>query len=136
MADTYRILATRPNTQLVGGTQTQQGVSIGFVTIPNGVYAEVFVAQQPQLALIGRAAVLGYADILNTLFTVDWVSAVAWSQRVNASNLLIDQVTITVVSSSGNSTDVLTVDVDQLGPQLHGPQILALHNQLDSLEES
>lgn len=134
MAANFTIVSTRPNTQLIGGTQVQQGISVGFVTIPNGVWAEVFVSQQPGIANIAKAAAMGYATILETLFTLEWVIGVSWSQRVNPSNLLIDQVTIVVSSSSGNSSDLLTVDVSKLGPRLHEPQIEALHEQLDELE--
>lgn len=136
MAENFTIVSTRPNTQLLGGTQVQQGISVGFVTIPNGVYAEAFVSQQSGIANIAKAAAMSYATILETLFTLDWVVGVSWSQRVNPSNLLIDQVTITVSSTSGNSTDLLTVDISQLGPKLHEPQIDALHEQLDELEEA
>lgn len=134
MASNFQIVSTRPNTQLLGGTQTQQGISVGLVTIPNGVYAEVFVSQQPGIATVAKAAAMGYATIIETIFTLDWVVGVSWSQRVNASNLLVDQVTIVVSSSSGNSTDLLTVDISKLGPRLHEPQIEALHEQLDELE--
>ena len=134
MAATYQIVTQRPNTQYIGGTTTVAGMSVGFVTKPNGVYAEVFVPNTDYNTGEVNAAVMGMALIMEELFSFDDASGVAWSQRVNDSNLLVDQVTIYVESDSGNSTGSLTVDVVNLGPQLHKPQLDALKATLNATE--
>lgn len=136
MAATYQIVTQRPNTQYIGGTNTVPGMSVGFVTKPNSVYGEVFVDQVDYAAGVTGGAVLSLAEILEELFTFDGATGVSWSQRVNDSNLLVDQVTIYVTSDSGNSTGSLTVDIVNLGPQLHKPQLDALRKTMNDLEAS
>lgn len=136
MADTYSIVTQYPTVEFIGGTQTQDVSAVGILTKPHGVYAEFRVPQAGMTASIVNAAALGYADIYETLFTIPGVVGVAWSQQANAVNVLQDVVTITVASTSGNSTATLSVPLVDLGPQLHKPQIAALRKTLNEIEAS
>lgn len=134
MASSYQIVTQRPFTQYLGGTNTQDGVLVGFTTKPSAIYGEVFVPQDVYASGGPEAPVLSLATILETVAGLDNVSDVTYGQRQNASGILIPQVTITVSSTSGNSAAQLTYDISALGPKLHQANIDALHQKLDAAE--
>lgn len=134
MADTFKVRGTYPVTETLGGTKTRNMVAVGAVTVPHGVYFEVRVPQADYTASLTAAALLGPASIYEDLFDIPGVVDVAWSQGATASGQLQDLVTVVVSSTSGDSSDELTVPFVQLGPQLHKPQIAALRAQLDATE--
>jgi hypothetical protein len=134
MAATFQVVAQYPTLEFLGGTRTQQVMTVGIQTKPSGIYVEF---RLPKLIYDDQhvnAAAIGWATIFETIATEDWVGGVEWAQRPTAGGQLQDVAVITVVSSSGNSSDTLTVPVTQLGPKLHQPQITALHEKLDSAE--
>jgi hypothetical protein len=134
MADSYTINYTYPDLEFLGGTQTQPVVAVGMTTKPSGIQAEFRVPQAGYSASLVAAAALGYADIYETLALQPWVVGVTWSQAPQPSGELADQVTITVASTSGNSTAQLTVLVNDLGPNDQDTKINALHAELDNTE--
>ena len=134
MAFGVTVLGTRPGTEFLGGTQTRPVVVIEAQSTPSAIYFEVLVPQKGYVANLARAAALGYADIYETAAALPNVAGVFWSQGPNAAGELEDLITFTVSSTSGNSEAQLTVPILQLGPQLHEPQIEALHAELDATE--
>jgi hypothetical protein len=137
MATAFQIVGTRPGTAFLGGTNTQPVVVVEAQTLPDLVYYEVNVAQVGYTAGLARAAAIGIATIINTILSFEWVAGVSWSQGPGSNQELQDMLTITVVSTSGNSTASLApIAITSLGPQLHEPQINALHEQLDDTEDS
>lgn len=134
MADTFTVVTQYPTVEYLGGSKTQDVMAIGIVTKPSGIYTEFRVPQSIYSHSIVNATALGYANIYETAAGLDWVEGVQWSQ-VPSNGQLADQITFTVVSTSGNSSAQLSVLVLKLGPQLHQPQITALHNQLDAAED-
>lgn len=134
MATSFSVVTQYPGIDVLGGTQTQDVVFVGINTIPNGTYIEFPVPQSVYSSGVVNAAAIGWATIIETVWTEEWVAGVQWTQVVNAANQLVSSVVITVTSSSGNSAGQLTVAISQLGPKLHQPQITALHDELDASE--
>lgn len=134
MADTYTILAQREDIEFLGGTLTRPVVSVSFQTKPHNIYAEFRIPRKDYLPRAVGAGALSYAAIYEGIAALDFVVGVQWSQVVTAASELADNVTITVASSSGNSTASLDVLLNALGPDLHAAQISALHDQLDNAE--
>jgi hypothetical protein len=134
VAATFQVVAQYPTLEFLGGTRTQQVMTVGIQTKPSGIYVEF---RLPKLIYDDQhvnAAAIGWATIFETVVKEDWVGGVEWAQQPTASGQLQDVAVITVVSSSGNSSDTMTVPVTQLGPKLHQPQITALHDKLDATE--
>lgn len=129
------IVSQLPTVEYIGGTKTQNVIAVGFTTNAHGVYAEARVGASVYDAHAARAAAIGVATIIETLFTIPGVSGVVWGQATNDSGLLVDQATIFVSSDSENSTGQIgPLAISQLGPQLHTPQISALREQLNAAE--
>ena len=135
MAETFTVVGQYPTVEFLGGIKTRNVIAVGAVTVPHGVYFEVRVSQSTYGATLVAAALLGPASIYEDLYGITGVIGVEWGQGVTAGGELQDVVTITVSSTSGNSTAQLTVPFSQLGPQLHAPQIAALVHELDATEE-
>jgi len=131
----FTIVTQEPTVEYIGGTNTQDVIAVGFVTTAHQVYGEVRVPQASYSAALAKAAAAGYADIFETIFSFPNVSDLAWGQRTTRAGLLVDQVTIYVSSDSGQSTAPLgPIDLVNLGPGLHSPEIAALAAQLTSAE--
>ena len=137
MAATYKILGTRPGTAFLGGTLTQAVVIGECQSLPNQVYFEVNVPQLNYQASLIRAAALGYADIFETILTLNNVGGVFWSQGEGKNGELQDMANILVTSASGNSAAYLSpIAITDLGPQLHQSEIDALSTELTDTENS
>ncbi len=135
MADTFDVVAQRPTTQFIGGTQTKDVIAVGIVTKPSSIYVEFLIPRTGYAASVVNAAALGYATIYETVAALPGVAGVQWAQDQNDAGYLVDVTVITVASTSGDSTATLTVQTPLLGPQLHEPQIIALRKQLDAAEK-
>jgi hypothetical protein len=134
MATSFTVVTQYPGIDVLGGTQSQDVVFVGITTIPSGTYIEFPVPQSVYAANVVNAAAIGWATIVETVWTEDWVIGVQWTQLVNPSNQLESALIITVGSTSGDSSAQLTVAIDKLGPKLQQGQITALHDQLDAAE--
>jgi len=134
MADNYTVVTQYPGIDVLGGTQTQDVVFVGINTVPHDTYIEFPIPQAGYDSHLVAAAALGWATIVETVWSEEWVAGVQWTQLVNDSNQLVSALIITVTSTSGNSTATLTVPIVSLGPKLHQAQITALHDQLDATE--
>lgn len=135
MADIFQVVGQRPTTEFLGGSETRAAVAVGITTKPNSIYVEFLIPRTIYSVDQVRATAIGWATIFETVAALPWVVGVEWSQDPAASGQLADMATITVTSTSGNSTGTLSVAVAKLGPQLHKAQINALHKQLDDAEE-
>jgi hypothetical protein len=134
VAATYTVVTQYPTTEFLGGTQTRDVVAVGIQTIPHGIYTEVRIPQAAYDSHLVAAAALGAASIFEYLASIPNVVGVQWYQQPQPNGELADAVTITVASSSGDSTANLNVLVSALGPKEHEPQIEALSAQLDAAE--
>lgn len=134
MATSFTVVSQQPGFDTINGAPPQDVVFIGIVTKPSGTYIEFPISEAAYNAGAVDAAAIGWATIIETVWTEDWVVGVQWTQVVNPSNQLVSSLIISVTSTSGNSTATLTVPITQLGPKLHQPQITALHDQLDAVE--
>lgn len=134
MATSFQVVTQYPGIDTLGGTQTQDVVFVGITTVPNGTYIEFPVPASVYSSGVVDAAAIGWATIIETVWTEDWVIGVQWTQVVSPSNQLVSSLIITVGSTSGNSSATLTVPISQLGPKLHQAQITALHDSLDATE--
>lgn len=129
------IVSQIPTVEYIGGTKTQNVVAVGFVTNAHQVYAEARVQQSIYSAAIARAAAIGIATIIETIFTEAGVSGVVWGQATNDSGLLIDQLTIIVSSDSGDSSgQVGPLAITAIGPKLEAAPIAHLLQQLNEAE--
>lgn len=135
MADGFQVIGTRPGTAFLGGTTTQAVVIVECQTLPDLVYFEANTPQQGFTAALGEAVAQGYAEIINTIIGFSNVTNVQWSQGPGKSQELQDMLTVTVSSTSGNSTAELPpVTIASLGPQLDKTAIDSLNSELDTLE--
>lgn len=134
MAETFDVVAQRPTTQFIGGTQTKDVVFVGIVTKPSNIYVGFYVPQKGYGESVVNAAALSWSTVFETVAGLTGVSGVQWAELQNDSGYLYPAVIITVSSTSGDSSIPLTVPVYQLGPQDHQPQILALRKKLDQTE--
>jgi len=137
MAETFEIAGgAYEDVEFVGGTSTQAVIVTPIRTKPSGIYIEVRVlksAFEKNGASVVNAAALGWADIFETLAKQPHVGGVQWGQQ-QAGGQVEDVAIITVVSSSGASSDSLTVPVNALGPKLDETAIAALAKKLNELE--
>lgn len=134
MADTFEFRYAYPTIEFLGGSKRRDVMVVGYVTKPGGYPFEIRIPKALYLDGQGSAAALGMATILETIAGLPGVADVDFGQEQAAGGALRDVVTIYVASTSGDSDASLTVPIVQLGPKLHGPQILALRAQLDKAE--
>lgn len=136
MADTFDVETSYDDVEFLGGSRTQDVLVTGIRTKPHGIYIEVRVSKalfEKDGAQIVNAAALGWATIFETLVVQPHVAGVAWGQE-SAGGQLQDVAVITVASSSGDSSSVLTIPVTALGPKLGATPIAKLSKQLDAVE--
>lgn len=136
MASNYSIVTQYPGIDTLGGTRTQDVVFIGFVTQPNGTYAEAPVTAQDYTATAAALTAESWANAIEEVWLHPFVVGVQWTQIVNPSNQLVPSVIVTVSSTSGESQAQLTLPMAKLPANAYGPQIEALHEQLDAAEAS
>jgi hypothetical protein len=136
MAAQYTIVTQYPGIDVLGGTQTQDVVYIGFVTIPNGTYAEAPVNALGYSATTVALTAESWANAIEEVWDHPFVVGVQWTEVVNQSNQLVPSVIVTVSSSSGDSAAQVTIPMAKLPANAYGGQIDNLHSQLDAAEAS
>jgi hypothetical protein len=136
MASNYSIVTQYPGIDSIGGNYTEDVVFIGFTTVPHGTYMEIPVEQTGYTASVAQLAASSWANLVEEVWSHDWVVGVQWSQIVDASNLLQSIVIVTVSSTSGNSTANTNLNVNNLAADVYGSTLEDLHNELDTAENS
>jgi len=131
----FTIVAQNPTVEFLGGTQTRNVVTVGFITDGHGIYGEARVIASIYSANEARHAALGVVVALETVASLPNVAGVEWGQSVNKSGLLVDQITVTVESDSGDSTALYgPVAISALGADARAPEIAALAKALTDAE--
>lgn len=134
MADTYNVVTQYPGIDSLGGSQTQEVVFVGITTVPHGTYLEFPIPQAAYSATQVKDYSIGFSETVEAVWNNEWVVGVQWAQQVNPSNQLESVLLITVTSSSGNSSAVLTLPESKWAPSFWNPQIDSLHTELDDSE--
>jgi hypothetical protein len=132
----YAIVTQYPGIDSLGGTQTQDVIFVGINARPGTAqetYVEFPVPTNQYPALV-EATALGWAAIVQGIWSNEWVVGLQWTQLVNASNNLVTAWIIAVTSTTGNSTGTVTIENHALGPSTGGDKADALHDDLDSVE--
>lgn len=132
-SDAYTFVTQYPGLDTLGGSQTQDVVFVGVLTVPHGTYVEFPVAKANYPDLV-KAAAEGWVTIAETLWTQPNVIGVQQAQVVNPSNQLVYSWIISVQGSSTDSWATLTIANNDLGPKAGLDQINALHAALVSVE--
>lgn len=136
MADTFAVRTQYPTVEFVGGSQTRQVMTVGYVTKPHGVYVEVRIPKAIYSAEEVRNEGIGYSGMIEDLFNLPGVTDMTWTQRQRQDGTLVDEMVVYVTSSSGESAAELTVPFDQLTRPGLGPPVARLRKQLDEAEAS
>lgn len=134
MADTFTVVTQSPGTEYVGGTQTRDVVTVGITTKPHGVYVEFRIPKNVYSAAQVHDYALGYSGTIEALFGITGVVGVAWSQQPTAAGQLQDIITVTVQSSSGDSTDQFTLPLSDITTAAVSKKAAASIKVLDAAE--
>lgn len=134
MADTFTVVTQNPGLDTVGGQQTQDVVFVGITTKPHGTFVEFPIPQAVYSAQQVNDYSIGFSETVEAVWANQWVTGVEWSQRVNPSNLLESVLTITVTSSTQNSSSNIVLPESQWAPSFWNPLINNLHDELEAAE--
>jgi hypothetical protein len=129
----YSVETQYPTVEFLGGTQTRDVVAVGITTKGHGVYIEFRIPVTTYTPDNVKSNAIGYTGTIENAFTFPGVQGVSWGQSPDAAGELVDQITYTVVSDSGNSSAQLTLPLSGIGTS---GQISKLKNLLASLNES
>lgn len=143
MATHYRNLTTRPDMEFLGGTQTRAVIVLAAYTVPSGIYFEARYPAKGFTVQDGIDTANGFGIFLEGMLDIPGVETLAWSQAETIDNQLEDVITFYVTSTSGDSSDTLTVPYAKLAPGVDqkgfvNPEkaVPALRAKLDALESS
>lgn len=134
MADTFTVVTQSPDTEYIGGTQTRQVTTVGITTKPHGVYIEFRIPKTVYSTAQVHDYALGYSGTVEGLFAINGVVGVSWSQQPTAGGQLQDVLTITVQSTSGDSTDQFTLPLADATSAAVKAKAAAAIKQLDAAE--
>lgn len=134
MAATYSVLYQYPTVEFLGGTMTRDVMSVGYQTKPHGVVFEVRIPKNDYTAAQVASMGIGYSGEIESVFTHPGVTDATWAQVSNAGGFLIDEIVLTVESSSGNSSATLVVPFAEMAPETLAPKVAALRETLDDAE--
>lgn len=130
----FTIVTQYPTVEFLGGTQTRDVTAVGFTTNGHGVYYEARIPNaiySPQQVFDYAT---GYTGTIEQVFNWNGVIGASWSQQPNANDELADFLTLTVSSTSGNSTAQITIPFTDLGVAAGVNKVTALHHNLDLTE--
>lgn len=138
MPSDWSFVTAYDDVEFLGGSQTRDVLVTGIVTSPSGIYGEVRVPKSEfdqYGEQVVRAAAATFVTIFETLAAQPFISGVQWGMAAHNGQLR-DVAVLTVTSSSGNSSSVLTIPVVELTPDLDHAAVKKLHDRLDALEHS
>lgn len=120
MAAQYVVQSQRRTVQVLGSSQVQDVMEVGFATVPSGVYAQVLVPytawQQEGAAAFLEPIAEGIEDAL----AQPDVTGASFVQEIDANGLLTDALELTVTlpsagAGAGSMSTTVTVPVSALG---------------------
>lgn len=98
----------RQDTELVGTSTIRDVMVVGAFTVPSNIYFEVSVPRQNYGTVIADAELEIVAESLEQIMRHDAVAGVAYVQDVNAARQIVNIYEITVTSTSGKSSMIVT----------------------------
>ena len=134
MAATYTVLYQYPTVEFLGGTQTRDVMAVGYQTSPHNVVFEARIPKADYTAAEVASFGIGYSGEIEDVFTIPGVVDATWAQVANAAGFLIDELVLSVESTSGNSSATLTVSFGQMAKETLAPRVAALREKLDEVE--
>lgn len=130
----FTVVTQYPTVEFLGGTQTRDVTAVGYITAGHGVYFEARIPQTVYSAAQVKDYGIGYSGTIEQVFEWTGVVGCVWSQTPNAANVLVDQLTLTVQSASGNSQANHTILLTDIGFPAGEPAIEKLYNELNTAE--
>jgi hypothetical protein len=134
-------MTVRPDVEFLGGTQVRDVLVLSAWTVPHDVYFEARYPASGYKVADVKSSALGYSIVYEDLYSIPGVDEVAWTQIETASGMLQDGVILYVSSTSGLSSDTVTVPYSQLSQNVAGQgfpsvttRVKTLRAKLDSLE--
>jgi hypothetical protein len=134
-------MTVRPDVEFLGGTQVRDVLVLSAWTVPHDVYFEARYPASGYKVADVKSAALGYSLVYEDLYKITGVDEVAWTQIETTSGMLQDGVILYVSSTSGLSSDTVTVPYSQLSQNVAGTgfpsvttRVKTLRAKLDSLE--
>jgi hypothetical protein len=134
MADTYQVVVQYPTTEFLGGTNTQAVMAVGITTKPSEIYLEFRIPQKQYTAALVKDYGIGYSGTVEAVADIPGIDGMEWQQAPSANGQLIDQMLVTVVSDSGNSSGTFVVPFGKLAPAFVTPMVKKLVGQLNAAE--
>lgn len=124
-----------PGVIYLGGTQTQEVMFCGMTANPgtDNIYFEFSIDRPAYSLATYKATAQGFADVFETILAVPGVAGMEWVQTPKGGNLLSSMV-ISVQSTSGNSSNEVTVPLGSLSPELVAPIVAPLVKTLNEIE--
>lgn len=133
MAD-YSIVGQRPDTEVVGGTNTRPVQVIEVVTGEHNIYFELRIPRAEATTAHIRQTANAFTIIFELLFDIPNVAAVEWTQEPTAAGLLADHVIVYVTSDSGASEGVLDFPYGHFNQDYIAPRVAKLVAGLNATE--
>jgi hypothetical protein len=134
MATAFQVLGQREDIEFLGGTQTRAVVAVSATTKPHGVYFETRILRTVYSPAVVKNVAQAWAALIEQTFGIEGVAGLQWSQVPTASGELRDTITVTVESTSGQSSAALDFAFDRLVPEVIAEPIATLRKQLDDAE--
>lgn len=130
----YQVNTQYPTVEFLGGTQTQDVVAVGITTNGHGVYLEFRIPRSQYNAQQVKDYATGYTGTVEQFFAIPGIVDEQWSQQPNAGGNLVDTLTFTVQSDSGNSAATFSLPLAQATTDAVTKQAAALRSELNSAE--
>lgn len=130
----YSVVTQYPTVEFLGGTKTQDVIAVGIITDGSGIYVEFRIPANLYSTQQVKNYATGYTGTVESVAGIAGVVGAVWSQQPNAANELVDYLTLTVTSDSGNSQANLLVPESQWAASLVQPKVTKLIGQLNASE--
>jgi len=134
MAATYKVVTQRTDTVFLGGTNTKDVRTVGYVTVPEDIYFEAQIDEAAYSLEAVDSNGQGFASLVKSLAATPGVAAVQWAQTPTAAGELTTGFYVWVESSSGNSTSQIFLSYKTFAPSVWQPIIASQVEQLDAIE--
>lgn len=134
MADNFDFLGAREDIEFLGGTQTRPVVSVSIRTKPHGTYMEFRIPRKQYNAHVLHSDGLGFAGTVEGVWALPGVVGMQYVQVPTSGGELQDAFTVTVESTSGDSTVDMQVPYGELADTLLRPKVKAQRSLLDAAE--
>lgn len=134
MAADFYIVTQYPTVEYLGGNQTRNVVAVGYTIRAYNLYFEARIPTSIYSATQVNDYGIGYTGTITSLMQIPGVIDGYWSQAPTAGGELEDQLTLTVASTSGNSSATITVPARRWAVSDVEPQVSELVTDLNAGE--